>query len=82
MATLGAQKSGHCKQVLTPLEGFQSKLILKLVRPDFFWPLLADGRYLELAVNTGILKFTIKQTISIHAFGSLGEKLIRLGEVR
>jgi hypothetical protein len=56
-ATLGAQKSGNLKEVLPPLEGFQSKLVFKLVQPDFAWLLLAGGRYSEVAVNTGLTVF-------------------------
>ncbi len=36
------------------LEVFQSKLFLKLVWPDLFWPLLTDGHYSEVVVNTGL----------------------------
>jgi hypothetical protein len=36
------------------LEVFQSKLVLELVWPDLAWPLLTGGRYLEMAVSTGL----------------------------
>jgi hypothetical protein len=36
------------------LEVFQLKLVLKLVWPDFAWPLLTGGSYSEVAVKTGL----------------------------
>jgi len=36
------------------LEVFQSKLVLKLVRPDLVWSLLTGGRYSEVVINTGL----------------------------
>jgi hypothetical protein len=39
------------------LEGFQSKLVLKLFWPDFAWLLLAGGHCSEVDVNTGFTVF-------------------------
>jgi hypothetical protein len=39
------------------LEVFQSKLLLNLIWLGLGWPLLAGGRCLEVAVNTGLTVF-------------------------
>jgi hypothetical protein len=53
-ATLGTPKKWPLCRVVQSLEVFQLKLVLKLVWPDFAWPLLTGGRYSEVAVNTGL----------------------------
>jgi hypothetical protein len=53
-ATLGTPKKRPLYRGGRSLEGFQLKLVLELVRPDLFWPLLTGGRYLEVAVSTGL----------------------------
>ncbi len=42
------------------MEVFQKKLVLKLVWPDFVWPLLTGGRYSEVAVSTGLTVPTLQ----------------------
>jgi hypothetical protein len=43
--------------------GFSIKIGIKKAWPDLGWPLLTGGRYLEVAVNTGLTVFWNTNTI-------------------
>ncbi len=53
-ATLGTPKKRPLYRGDRSLEGFQLKLVLKLVWPELVRPLLTGGRYSEVVVSTGL----------------------------
>jgi hypothetical protein len=66
-ATLGTPKKRPLYRGGRSLKVFQSKLVLKLIWPDFVWPLLTGGRYSEVAVSTGLTVFgNILKQISLN----------------
>ncbi len=66
MATLGTQKKWPLIKSGRSVEGFQSKLVSKLARPDFVRPLMTGGRYSEVAVNTGLTVQSNYCTMATH----------------